>query len=549
MEKKAREIELEILDKHHKQFELLKYNDEQTIPYLLKAFGDIERNIDDLRNLGYSEYSIKMFLISIINGISHCVRWVNDSTGNALKPIPEIEVWNNNIMDFVTWGRDYYGVAQQYVVWSRGLCHIEVDEGKKQILFLPAEEKNYYFVIQQQHALYEYGKDIYDTLPMQDLSNIFKQWYKEIGIHPIPFPIAGSIDWNKALDSVLYPIVYKSAEEIILPELDGLIDLGGYTINDFRQFYTILYINFSFISWIEELMDETMGEENPYGSNPIDFPQKEMIRFLSNITKLNQEKVQNIVNDFTFDSSNFHSSLFLQPIVQSKNNRIYLLPNLIVRLDPNRMLIGTLNKGEKRKIYDTLINKIERFHLDKLHQNFSKNKSWLTITDKKITVNKKTIYPDMLLIDKSSKTVLIVDYKHFIVPISASEVDYKLKEIRKGIKQIEGYIDFFKNHFLSIENQSIDGHYQIYGLLLFHQPTPVPIDTGENLYITDMLSLNRIISDNGNIDVTSLLKKLNTHEPEGLRNDDFSLIDVEVKVGDWTFVRKVYASDTPHPKQ
>jgi hypothetical protein len=49
--------------------------------------------------------------------------------------------------------------------------------------------------------------------------------------------------------------------------------------------------------------------------------------------------------------------------------------------------------------------------------------------EKTLKNNGQRICPDIILIDPTRKFLLVADYKHFIGPISGSEVEYKIKEL------------------------------------------------------------------------------------------------------------------------
>ena len=105
------------------------------------------------------------------------------------------------------------------------------------------------------------------------------------------------------------------------------------------------------------------------------------------------------------------------------------------------MILGALNKGHKKKIYDRLINLIEKFNLNKLYSSIEEVSYWTPYLEKTIKLNGRQFHPDLILIDVDDKSVLVMDYKHFIGPITASEVDYKMNELKKGLIQVQDYIE------------------------------------------------------------------------------------------------------------
>ena len=81
-----------------------------------------------------------------------------------------------------------------------------------------------------------------------------------------------------------------------------------------------------------------------------------------------------IVNDLTFNTNNFHSSISSQPFVKSKRDKIFLLSRFVSILNPMRMIAGALHKANKQKIYANFVQVLEQSSLDQIEKAFLKLK-------------------------------------------------------------------------------------------------------------------------------------------------------------------------------
>ena len=198
------------------------------------------------------------------------------------------------------------------------------------------------------------------------------------------------------------------------------------------------------------------------------------------------------------------------------------------------MILGALNKGSKKKVYDNLINLIEKFNLNELYSSVKDVGYWTSYLEKLIKFYGRQIHPDLIIIDAVEKCVCVIDYKHFIGPITASEVDYKMNELKKGAIQVQNYIEILKTlNKIGITN--IEG-FSITGLLITHKPMPVPVSEKIDVPITDMATfIQSVISVHDRSQYINELIKLITfnEKPKTL----FTAFEAEIAVGKLKVIR------------
>lgn len=535
---KIRLFESEVLDKVHLDFEFYKYSEDIVIPYLLQFYGDIERRRNDFLKSGFTEESFGFYLTNMMHGIGHCIRWIkqqtkpiyNDAGNHSPTYIHEIT------LDFVNWGMIYYSIAQEFTLWSRKIKEATIDDQIKTITFLHPDTYDYSKV----HGLqlqYNNGlQEVYTRYPHEKMEDDFIEWVKDLDLtNP---PIANSINWTKAKDSRSYPFLLSTIAEIIFPELPAETDFDGYNLQQLREFFTLLFLTFHFIRWTEGLLDEKYGMDHSFGSNPLYLSATQFRQLTAKTTGLSFGVVGSIIDDLTFDHKNFHSSITIQPFILSGSGVFYILPNVFTQLEPSRMIVGSLNKGTKKKVYDRLINQIENVSLKRIEAVITEGDRWKCHNTPTIKFAGKQYQPDLIIVSHSDRYVCVIDYKHFIGPITASEVEYRMSEMRKGITQVTNY-KFVLSQLKRIGPEAIDG-YNVFGILLTHKAMPIPVPLNLDIIITATDSFKTGVGNchREQEGLDQLQTRLKSMEISTVV-EGFSSIDDEIKVKDWKIIRKI----------
>lgn len=535
---KIRSFEYNILDKYYEKYEFYQFADDIVIPYLLQTYGDIERRREYLVRNGLNEINLSSYLTNMLHGIGHCIRWMlnkqmllyRDGSGITYRQIHEMSV------DFLSWGTGYHMIAQEFVAWSRKIKTAILDEKNKTITFLNPERFDYKKIYGSQQLYAKHMAKVYASYPHDQMETEFSEWIKEIYLNKPP--IVKHINWKRARYSKAYPLMYVKMKEILFPELDEGTDFNGYNLKQLRQFYALVFLNFHFIRWVEEVLDEVAGDGNlSFGSNPLYLNQHEFEKLISDITGLEIKVSAAIINDLTFSASSFHTSVSIQPFIRSSSGTYYILPNFFAFLEPSRMILGALNKGRKKKLYDSLINSIEKVNLNLIYERVRLVSGCISYKEKLVKERGTQIFPDLILIDISNKFLLVADYKHFIGPITASEVDYKMRELEKGINQVNKYIEHLK--IISKIGLINIQDFKVSGLIITHKPLPVPIPISNVVPIVDketfLVEIDTVLKDSKILtDLFNSISMSYFQEPTVTFED----YESQIEVGEWKIKRK-----------
>lgn len=537
---KIRSFEYDVLDQHHKNYAFYHFSDDSVIPYLLQTYGDTERHRDNLIRNGHNPTNLSFYLNNMLHGLGHCIRWmigkgnieIKDFSGITYRQIHEMAA------DFLGWGAGYHMIAQEFVTWSRGIKSATLDEEKKTIIFTNPEGYDYSKIYGGQLLYAERMAEVYDSYPHEEMEKEFVTWIQEIDFAKPP--IVNHIKWQRGRNSASYPLLYLKMKDVLFPELDEKTDFQGYNLQQLRQFYALVFLNFYFIRWVEGELDSRADNDNlSFGSNPLELNQQQLEKFISNITGLPLDVSSAIIADLTFDPSNFHTSVSIQPFIRSLSGSYYILPNLFAQVEPSRMILGALNKGVKNNVYATLINTIEKVNLNLLHDTIQSIEDCICHLEKQIKNNQQTISPDLIIIDPLDKFLLVADYKHFIGPITASEVNYKMKDLEKGIMQVTKYV----KHLLQYPQVGAlcIRDYSIVGLIITHKLLPIPTPKDNSVPIVDMQSFSTevINTSRNNRRLRDLAQKMQENFVKK-PNVEFSDFESEIRVGDWLVKRMQY---------
>jgi hypothetical protein len=102
-----------------------------------------------------------------------------------------------------------------------------------------------------------------------------------------------------------------------------------------------------------------------------------------------------------------------------------------------------LTSGSGRRAYDRIAKELEQFHLTRVCRLFARcglhilgEKSFVTPDGEKLT-------PDIVVGDRQTCELVIVDFKNSLAATAVAEVTNRLREYNKGIAQLERYVDRF----------------------------------------------------------------------------------------------------------
>jgi hypothetical protein len=426
-----------------------------------------------------------------------------------------------------------------HVAFSKGALFAETNKAEKTITFSYPPDLDVTFLTTQLFSNQKAYKVFREQIPLNKIQNDYKTWASLIRFDGRGFHISE----NLVKHTTAYTIIMDWLNDKLWPELLDTTLLNKYKLEDFKKFYAALFINCQYWCWLEEEFDSRFGLENALGSGPIRLSDIEIINRLSEMSGVTKNSIKAILKDLTFDVSNIHSNLLYQPFVHSNSGKIYSLPRLIIKTDPARLLSGALNKGKGQKVYDGIVQTLEQSSLDFIETQFKILK--LTVLREQSLKNEKgeKITPDFIVFDERNRELLIADYKHALTPFGPSEVYYKIKEVKKGLKQIQRYLNFVKENYPILQKliDNLDSTVKIYALLLFRWPMPIPINKTQDIEIIDWFSVKKRLNKKYYKSISSLITwiKCRPDVPDYYKSLSQTYFDVQV--ADWKYRTTILA--------
>lgn len=505
-------LEREIVDEYYKKFELLKYPKEFSVFHLLQGFRHFEI---ELSNQDHTYFDKSRRLYQVLSGLEKCLYWVlNHKMATVKKERPSFRELEQLLGRFLTWGYEYAILCDFHISTWKNASKVTINQVEKTIKFTPFDKKVLFFSLQESLISDDITFEIIDLISDEVLFAEFER-IERLGEY-------GQISQDILVNYTQF------CNQQIFPELDRNTELGGYSLQNFLDFYLSIIIQFKYFIFKES----SSGNFNGYIMDRADFVDK-----ISNLARLERTTVSTIISDLTCNN-NTKFKLSNTPFILLEN-KLHYSPLIFTIIEPGRMLISALNKGTKKKIYDHLINNIEQFWTDKINILINAKSNYKVFYKTKYTSHKKIITPDFIIYNKEKNEVAIIDYKHFVIPISIIETFHKRKELHKGEEQIIGYKKFmleFPEQFLDIKNIS---DCKIFCIMLFRHPMPVP-SLNKSLTYMSYPELSNAMQKTSTIsELINIIKPSSRNKEFDIEN--FSFIEQEIQVEDWRYKYEIMA--------
>jgi hypothetical protein len=533
-----RTVERKILDRRYKSFQLLTQNRRLATCHLLKIFGSIHRSLNDPLLQNYDDVTIRMGLKSWIQGLEHSLRWVLKDTTNEVFTSDSWEVLDAQSLDLMTWGVNYGRLFTNHVAWSRGRLDAQCDADSKTIKFiLRPENTDPTVLLSQATSELLSSASIYKSFPTDDISREYAKWKNRIELKsPIQLRMP-----EIAVTSDAFRSVRSWMATAVFPELPDHHELDGFSLGDFRQILASLIAISSCTKMLEDECDHVSGPENALGSPIIEFETEEMFRYVEQISGVDRMRASHVIKDLTFDPNLSRSSISTQPFINTETHLIALLRWFAIG-DPQRMLTAGLLRGNRRKVYERFIQKVEQVNVHAIAELLQRN-GYQVLTFEEVKLdNGRTITPDLIVYHPSDVSVAVIDYKHAIPPTNAAEVDEKMSELKKWYQQIMRYEQVRRSEHIRQRLGIKNKEYQSFHLfLLFRWPIVIPIEKPSEITLADWPTLEFNIQKYGPIPIPELVQFYSKlRHPVAVPNE-WAVDYHSIKVGEWTYMNPIWS--------
>jgi len=445
-----------LIDEKYKTQDVFDYTPRSMIQMVLSLYDVVHNlNPDKLDEMGKEKAKqMSLFLPTLHSGVSHCLRWVIDSKGTQ-KAIPKNENEQLKSAEFLWFGCTYNLLCEKISLSHKKYFDYSIDFENRKAIFNRKHLNSFAY----SHFQKESRRRTRDSFERTKESTGIIKFCMQTYFRTRNNNLFEALNWPRFLSTIEYLNFRNFFSEQLLPELAGDTDLGGYTLDEFRTFYTSLYLISQYDVAIGMIgLNITKRIINLPGA--MIQAHFQFIKSFCFVTGLNYVTVERIIHDMTFDTNKFGSKILSRPFI-FMDGMLSWLPNLIFRGFP-KVLLSNLFYRDKKNIYDAIITEIERIRLKEIKIQLSKIYGKYRVSlmqNSDFIVDSVTISPDIVLENKAKKEFLIIEFKYAVSAYTPYDVSTQFTSIKKHFNQLLNYKTKLGELFVG---------YKIYGIILFN---------------------------------------------------------------------------------
>ena len=316
------------------------------------------------------------------------------------------------------------------------------------------------------------------------------------------------------------------------PSLPAEWKFSRYSVGDFQRWARVLR-GLCFIHVFARIQAAHYTPAYGYEDSLIILGKNDLHKRLRKYTGLSASVVGALIEDFTYGSRGIRlPDPPLQPLIPVLPNRYVIAPHFVLNSSAERNFSVLMNRiPEERKIYSSLSSEREHLSRSRIVRALSKLRirHWCGIVQG--WGGRGEI--DLALMDRSSKSCLILELKSFVAPAEVREIWDRSNEIAEGIEQVRVRkqlaaskpapmlraleIDQGWNISWAVASESSVGSG-------FVQADDVPVVRTNHL-------LRKIVSNNGLHGIGEWLQKREYLPVEGTH---YRIVEIEPEISGWT---------------
>lgn len=516
-----REIE-KIIDNFHKNSKVFSYSRPTAILNALRVFEDGCRlGAQAVLNKTGDPIDYSMEIREQLCSIDIVLKWIF----SECKPDTQIDLTcDERYVDFSSlhhhYARQYYGIYNAYISYSRGRYRAKINEKQRRISFEPNTQLKEIVVSNFSEALNKHnGKaKTGEFVPLEVQEELQKSIIKKD--RQISYDISDRV-WQE-----IYKLIERHWIESSELPLEWVFD--SFSLKEFRE----VWIAFGSWMWIHSfacLNSDTIGAAL---EDVVMIKKKEdVINFISQRSNVSNDSTSNIINYLIYDPQIRNNDIIFQPLVPLFQDLIAFSPHLFLASRAERNLVMLMHK-KKDRLYFNLANLKEKLMIDEISTCIGEN----TANQISIGVKLPDRLPDVDLViyNKEESIALLCELKWLTEADATHEVYAREEDINHGCDQVqsihryalENSFDFIKKAF----NEELSGEIELEACVI----SKVGIRTTNSS--VPVISLNRFIElYNNNNSLKGLLKDIKGKKFLSPIPPKFKLQKLGVKYANYTF--------------
>ena len=351
-------------------------------------------------------------------------------------------------------------------------------------------------------------------------------------------------------------LVYKLPDEVYIPlykyeidvkkhfwELEETWNLGGYTVKDFRFFYTYLR-TITTAHMMGCMMFHAKGRS--VDNHCMIKTKEEWISSIKENINIGEEQCKQILEDLIFNNELYKSGnkipdVTYQPFITLSDGRLLLFNSIVQQSNYERNQWDLLSIL-RAELHSRLTNEKENLWSDKLKE-FCEGLSLIVKGPINFSFNDKQSDMDLILIDIRIKAILVIEMKWITSPDRIKDVVYHSEQLKTGLRQVEfslEYINSNKEEFankIEMHNSEID-NYKILGLVLSKNSMGNGFTYNENIPLINERIFKWILVDPHKKNIEYLWKIGREERYMPKLDDHYEHKDYDASFADYEFLGK-----------
>jgi hypothetical protein len=421
------------LDAFHQSFPIMRRTSQAALYAVMAAYDsmllplrEISAQIDE-RAIGS-----RQAMRAIVQSINPALRWI--TAGNKLshpKSSTEVDLIDEG-GSLLNHARDYLILSAFHVMYSRGLMSVECDEAKKLVRFI---RKQSHFPDGFVSAVVAQRAQRQEQFNRPQLISAFNRWLPRVTYQLRD----GRIVFKRMTEFAGSEIV-EVAKLFAMPETLELADdtdLIGFTMGDFRRFWTALHSwSIAATELYLGLVGNGVAQERCMPTQILTWP--EFSTAMSFLAELGPQVISEITHRLTYDTTDQKRDAFLQPLVVS-SGWISWCPLLIKQSRPERNMLKLMSRSPTLcNAASTIIGGREGQMLKEIGLRLAKRSGYDYKLNTLIRGGGQSAELDLLAYNRKAPTeILLVEAKAVLAVDDVAEIQAATEQLWKAKRQLE----------------------------------------------------------------------------------------------------------------
>lgn len=430
-----REIERDVVDRHHLGFDVWRYPASAIAWAVLRLIGQFPRDMRDHRWSAVSSVDTQREWGNLRRGAAQAVRWARMHAAPERVWLEEQAGVLDAAMPLLLWAMDYSRLAANFVNASRGALEPSVNEERREVTFEYRQASDagaFVSAMSDSDAILECSAQ---SMPVPQIRGMVASAQLRADLSLGKWPPASHPSFAAA---------EVWAGDVISPEVAGDTPVGCGTLADLRKLWSCLWTICAAFVLSEELIDRQTRFVNEHPSAVLAMTRGEWAQRLTCWTQLDPLPLDELIGLMTFDPANFHSSMTTRPFVAA-GEWLLLCPRVVYHADCRCLASWLLNTSSShRRFYDAVCTATETYWLERMRVAFV-GAGWRCVREARLEAGDWRITPDILAMDREG-VVLVADFKNDTVPIEPRQVADRLRSFDHHADQLSRYLKFVVDH-------------------------------------------------------------------------------------------------------